>query len=243
MTSAPTPVPRPAPRGHDLRLAALLVLVFLGTVIFLAVQHDFFRSSANNLRTQGSGVAAIQTRHLQAFDAVQLAGANTVVIRVGDRQSITVHADDNLLDRVTTRVETGNLVIGNAPGSFTTRSPMRVDITVPTLTALTLAGSGTISASGIDTSRLRVVLSGSGVIRAGGSTGQLEVTVPGSGDAQLEELVARDVDAVVNGSGRIVVTPTRSLHAEVPGSGAILYTGNPAHVTTSVTGSGIVSHG
>jgi hypothetical protein len=47
----------------------------------------------------------------------------------------------------------------------------------------------------------------------------------------------------VTGSGRIVVTATRSLDASIPGSGTIVYLGHPAHVTTTVTGSGAVVAG
>jgi len=39
------------------------------------------------------------------------------------------------------------------------------------------------------------------------------------------------------------MTATTSLDATVPGSGVILYAGNPPQVTTSVTGSGVVMRG
>ena len=87
------------------------------------------------------------------------------------------------------------------------------------------------------------MLAGSGVLRASGTATRLDVTLSGSGDAQLEQLAARDVHAVVTGSGRILVTTTKSLDAAVPGSGVIVYSGNPAHVTTNVTGSGAVTRG
>ena len=49
--------------------------------------------------------------------------------------------------------------------------------------------------------------------------------------------------AVVTGSGLIQVTATASLDAAVPGDGAIIYSGNPPQVTTSVTGTGAVTRG
>jgi hypothetical protein len=69
-----------------------------------------------------------------------------------------VKADDNLLDRVTTEVHSGDAVIANTPGSFTTKSPMRVEIDVPALDALTLSGSGNIVVTGVDAKRLAVNL-------------------------------------------------------------------------------------
>ena len=44
----------------------------------------------------------------------------------------------------------------------------------------------------------------------------------------------------MSGSGRIVLTATKSLDASVPGSGAIMYSGNPQDVTKSITGSGAI---
>jgi putative autotransporter adhesin-like protein len=190
----------------------------------------------------GSGTAAAQTRHLGAFSGVDLAGSSNVTVHAGGRQSVVVHADDNLLGQVTTQVRARTLVIGTR-GSFTTNSPMRVEISVPSLEAVTLSGSGSgaITAGNIQGPRLSVSLSGSGVVRASGTVTRLDVSLGGSGDAQLDQLVARDVHAVLAGSGRILTHATNTLQASVPGSGTIVYSGNPAHVTRSITGSGAIT--
>jgi hypothetical protein len=164
-----------------------------------------------------------------------------VTIRVGEKQAVVVHADDNLLDRVTTEVRAGNLAIGNTPGNFETKTPMSVEVSVPSLGAVSLTGSGNISITGIKGEDLTVLLSGSGVLNGSGTATQLDVTLSGSGHAQLEQLIANDVQAVVIGSGRILVTATQSLDAAVPGSGVIVYGGNPKQVTTAITGSGTIS--
>jgi hypothetical protein len=202
MTIAPTPLHgRRAPHHHQFALAAILVLLIAVAVVLL-IRYDVFQGSSSSSGVQGSGVAATQTRELASFSAVELAGSNVVTIRVGEKQSVVVRADDNLLDRVTTEVQSGNLVIGNTVGSFTTESPMSVEITIPSLDALTLTGSGVVAATGIETPSLTVTLSGSGALRASGTATQLDVTLGGSGDAQLEQLIASDVRAVVSGSTR-----------------------------------------
>lgn len=45
---------------------------------------------------------------------------------------------------------------------------------------------------------------------------------------------------VLSGSGTIHVTATKSLDASAPGSGTIIYSGNPQDVTKSITGSGAI---
>ena len=102
---------------------------------------------------------------------------------------------------------------------------MTVEIGMPSLRALTLSGSGGISAGSVQAQRLSVALSGSGLVRASGTVTRLDVTLDGSGNAQLEQLAARDVHAVLSGSGRIAVHATNTLHASVPGSDTIAYSG------------------
>jgi hypothetical protein len=211
-------------------------------VIGLVLRGDVTTTSSG-VGVEGSGVPATQVRDVAAFGGVDLAGSNDVTIHVGGKQSVVVTADDNLVDRVTTRVEGGELVIGTTSGSFTTKSPMKVEVTVPALHALTLSGSGTVVADGIDTKSMTVALPGSGLMRLTGTANALDVDHSGSGDAQLGGLVASDVHAVLGGSGRIVVNATKSLDATVSGSGAIFYRGDPSQVTTSVTGSGAVLRG
>jgi hypothetical protein len=242
MTVAPTPLQHRATNRYRLLIVALLVLILAGVVVLLLFQHGVFKSSSTTTAVQGSGVAASQTRPLAPFAGVELAGSNVVTIHVGGKQSVVVHADDNLLSHVTTQVQNGALVIGNTPGTIASKSPMRVDIRMPSLAALRLTGSGVVAAEGIRPPRMTVALGGSGVIRATGKITRLDVTVSGSGDAQLRQLGAADVHAVVSGSGRILVTATRTLDASVPGTGAIVYRGNP-RLTTSVTGNGVVTRG
>jgi putative autotransporter adhesin-like protein len=240
MTVAPTTLHGRAPHRPWLYAAGAVALLAAGIVIGLLIRGEVGDRSSG---VEGSGVAATEVRDVAPFTAVDLAGSNDVTVHVGGKQSVVVSADDNLLDDVTTRVEGGKLVVGTAPGSFTTNVPMRVDVTVPALRALTLSGSGIVTAEGIDAKRLTVALPGSGILRASGSATTLVVDHRGSGDAQLEGVVASDVLAVLGGSGRIVVTATKSLDATVSGSGAIFYRGDPSQVTTSVTGSGVVMRG
>ena len=241
MTVAPASV-RPGRERHRARWVVVAILLFLagGVAVAMLYHYDVFGDSSNST-AEGSGVPTTEARVVPAFESVELAGSNNVVIRVGEKQSVVVSADDNLLDRVTTEVHSGKLVIGNTPGSFTTKSPMSVDVTVPTLDAVTLAGSGNIVVDGIEAERLEVTLPGTGTLTGSGTATRLDVTVGGSGTVQFTRLVANDVRAVVSGSGSIFITATETLAASVSGSGTILYAGNPQDVTKSVTGSGAIT--
>ncbi|HEY7270783.1 MAG TPA: head GIN domain-containing protein [Dehalococcoidia bacterium] len=223
----------------------LLVAVAVLTAALTAAalyQLDAFGGSSSP-GTRGSGKPATQVRDVGAFASVELSGSNNVVIHSGKQQSVIVRADDNLIEFVTTEVQSGRLVIGNEGANYTTRAPMSVEVSVPGLSALTLSGSGNIVVDGIDGDSTTVSLPGSGNITASGVTQRLDVTISGSGSAQLRGLKANDVRAIVSGVGNIQVIATHSLDALVSGTGAINYGGNPTQVAKSVTGTGAITAG
>jgi hypothetical protein len=226
-------------RSRRALIVAFIAAVILAAIgIVLAVRGGEPAGSG----LQGSGVSATQTRTVARFSSLEVAGSNNVTVTVGPTQSVAVHADSNLISHVTTHVVAGKLVIADT-GSFTTKTPMSVEVSVPSLTMLNLRGSGQLSVTGIKAPRLTVTVSGSGLLHAAGTATRLDVTVSGDGLAQLSQLSASQVHAVLTGSGLIQVTATTSLDAAVPGTGAIVYSGNPAQVTSSVTGVGTVTRG
>jgi hypothetical protein len=243
MSTAPASVHRrPAPGRSSRTLAALGALLFVAVVIAVLVDRVIFDNSSRSAGA-GSGVEATQARSVPPFSALDLTGANNVTVNVGARQSVIVHGDNNLLGRVTTRVQAGSLLIGNTPGNFSAKAPMFVAVTVPSLDAITLTGSGDITVRGLNNQSLTVALVGAGNIRANGTTTRLDVTIGGAGNTMLGQLTARDANATVAGNGTISLTATHSLTASIPGTGAILYGGNPPHVTATATGSGTVTPG
>jgi Putative auto-transporter adhesin, head GIN domain len=216
-----------------------LVAIALLVAGALLAGRDVFQTTHSSRPDEGSGVPATATRHVKPFSAVELAGSNDVAVHVGAEQSVAVSGDDNLLEFVTTEVRGAQLVIANST-SFSTAEPMRVDVTVPTLDAITLSGSGRLTVDGIDTGLLTVTLGGSGVVYAQGRADRVEATLTGSGDLELQHVQARDAYAVVSGSGPIWIYATRSVDARVPGTGAVIYSGDPPRVTRNVSGTGAV---
>jgi hypothetical protein len=234
MSAGLTPAHRRAMR-RPTWLAWLLAGAAAGAAVAVLMTVDH---PSDTLR--GSGVPAEQTRAVPRFRGVELAGSNVVTVRVGGPRSVIVRADDNLLSHVTTTVRSARLVIATR-GRFSTKAPMSVAVTTPSLDAVALSGSGTLSVQSVRAKTLTMTLAGSGVLRAGGTADRLVATLGGSGVEELGGVVTRDAHAVVTGSGRIDVTVTRALDASIVGTGEIAYGGNPRHVTTSVTGNGAIT--
>jgi putative autotransporter adhesin-like protein len=240
VTSPPQRSDRPAQHIQPSLIVAVIAVLVLGAIGVALALRGGYSSSGSGI--QGSGVAASQTRAVPGFTSLDLAGGNEVNVVVGAPRSVVVNADTNLISHVTTRVVAGTLIIGDT-GSFTSHTPMSVEVGVPSLTALNLSGDGKISVTGISLPQLTVTVSGSGLLSASGTVTRLDVTLKGDGMAELSQLSARDVHAVLTGSGLIKVDAASSLNASVPGTGLIMYTGNPAQVATSVTGTGSITPG
>ena len=219
---------------HPIVPAALLVGFALG----VAVMRLDVGTSSDVVR--GSGVSAEQARSVAPFTAVELAGDCVLTVHVGGAQAVTVEADDNLIGRVTTDVGDGRLVIATN-GSFETRAPMGVEVAVPELRAARLTGSGAMSVDGVDTRRFEVNLPGDGLVTVDGSAQRLETNLSGTGEARLQNLIARDVVASLSGTGRIQVHATHSVDASVSGTGTIEYAGSPRDVRRDVTGTGTIA--
>jgi hypothetical protein len=236
MTVAPTSV---HPKHGSIWIVGIAAFLLGGLAVAGLYHSDVVGSSSSS--TEGSGVAATQTRDVSAFHGVELAGGNNVVIHAGGKQSVVVKADDNLLKRVTTKVESGTLVVGNTPGRLAAKSPMSVEVTLPALSAVKLTGGGNIVVDGIKAENMAVTLSGGGNVTGSGIATSLDVTLTGSGNVWFTRLTADHVRAGLSGSGNIFVTATKSLDASVPGSGTITFAGNPEQVTKSVTGQGAIT--
>ena len=102
-----------------------------------------------------------------------------------------------------------------------------------------IAGSGNIHFTDLESDRLGLRVAGSGDITAIGRTDKLDVSVAGSGDVKLRGLVAQDVKVSIAGSGDAQVQAIKTLKVSVSGSGDVGYIGSP-EISMSVAGSGKV---
>ena len=186
---------------------------------------------------QGSGRVVRQNRPVGHFDRILIEGAEVVEVRLGTQYSLSIAADDNVLPLLTSEVEGGTVKLGSR-GSYRTRGPVRVWVTMPNLESLAASGSGSVAIDGVNNKQLALSLNGSGDIRAAGRTDQLNLSLNGSGSARLAGLAARNADVGIYGSGDASVRTAGDLDARVVGSGTLRYVGQPAHVRRQRIGSG-----
>jgi hypothetical protein len=186
---------------------------------------------------------ATQTRTVPAFHGVDLAGVLTVEVTLGKPASVTVSGDADLVDKVTTTVKDGVLVI-HTPEHRRDHNRrnrrLHAAVTAPDLSSLAITGTGTLKATGIANDRLAIDVPGTGTLKLSGSTGALNVRLGGTGEVTGKDLAARDLVVDIDGTGSARLNATRSVEARITGTGSLDVHGHPSQVKKTVTGAGAV---
>ncbi|MGV3657469.1 MAG: head GIN domain-containing protein [Chitinophagaceae bacterium] len=173
----------------------------------------------------GEGPVRTETRNISNFKGVDLRMNAKVYFTQAPAYSVEVKAQDNILGYLITNVEGGNLVIR-----------LRNDVRLGRHEDII------VNVSGPDLESLRI--SGSGDIRTPNlidADNGLEMDISGSGNIEMVDLVAPELDANISGSGDISietgVVPAEKL--KISGSGNINLANVLARqVQTTTSGSG-----
>lgn len=209
----------------------------------------------------GSGKVVSENREVSGFTSVLVTGSGQAEITIGDRDSLVIEAEDNILPLIESSVQNGKLTIGMKPNtSIRTMRGIRYTITVKSLagvetsgsTDITVtntaradtfnaatSGSGAVRLADVQAATLNVHTSGSGNIDAAGKVGTASITTSGSGNFNGANLQCASATATTSGSGNVTLWVTGSLTARTSGSGNVKYYGQPT-VSDSESGSGRV---
>ena len=86
--------------------------------------------------------------------------------------------------------------------------------------------------------RLKLALSGTGEIEAGGRVDRLDASIAGAGNIRMADATVRRANIHIAGSGDVTVSPRDEANVSVAGSGKVRMTAMPARLNQSITGSG-----
>jgi len=233
-------------------IASILLLSIIST----SIHAQFF-----NKKIKGNGELTTITRNVSDYDEISVAGSFDVKLFKGEEGTITIKADENLLEYIVTEVKNSDLKIKTKKG-YTITSRKTIEITVPfeSIDGVSLAGSGDVFTNDvIKSNNLKLSLAGSGNMDLNVSTGEVVSNIAGSGNIQLAgdtdnfscsiagsgnlngfNLKATIANAKIAGSGNIKINAVNEIHAKIAGSGNIVYSENPEIVKSKSAGSGSV---
>ena len=236
--------------------------LIIGLLIFALVATTACNFSVNldQNRVRGSGKIVSEERQVSGFDKVELKGAGELYIEQGTTEALTVEADDNLMEYITTEVNGSTLELGLKPHfSLMFSSKIVYHLKVKDLRSVSIEGSGKVVTSSLVTDDLKISTAGSGKFElddlqaasltasTGGSgefilTGKVDdvkVTIGGSGKFNCPDLETVNTDVNISGSGEVTTWTTGRLDVRISGSGSVRYYGSP-EVNQSIAGSGSV---
>ena len=218
-----------------------------------------FLMTACGVRTiQGSGNVITERRDVSGFDSVSIIGIGQVIITQGDEESLTIEADDNLMEYITSEVRGSTLELGftdNVSIDPTAQIVFRVN--AKNLKALKTTGTSSMEMKKLNTDRLEISKSGTGgitideltatdlVVSAEG-TGKIklvgtvvtqEIEMVGSGDYEAPDLESQTATVSVNGTGNAIIWVLDSLDVVMSGASGVSYYGSP-NLTENITGVG-----
>lgn len=169
-----------------------------------------------------------------------LAGPDEVIVSDGDALDIKVEGDSKAAELVRFTLKDGTLGVMREKGKWDNVGKATVRVTMPSPEAITIAGSGkvtaasmsgdadiTIAGSGeldvadVKAGKADVTIAGSGAMSAGGSADTLDLSVAGSGKADMIGLTVRSADVTIAGSGDASFASDGTVEANIMGSGTV----------------------
>ena len=195
--------------------------------------------------SRGAGESTTARHDLSGFDGIEVEGSWTVTVTQGDEWRVEITHPEGDTSEVEVSVRGERLGLSRArAGSFFGGSDARVtaDIVMPALASIASAGENRLTLSGFDGERL--VIEGAGVTDLEGENcryDELELSMAGAGNAQLDGIVVTDAEVEVAGATRVSLTMDGGeLTGALAGAGRIEYFGTVSREAVEIAGFGRV---
>lgn len=215
--------------------------------------------SFDNDHVEGNGREVSDMRTMPPFRRVVLEGEGHVFVSRGDRHSVTIVTDDNLIDLVTTQVAGATLLIATPDGvDLEPTDEIEIRVIAPSIIGvelkgvgrfdvdsidaltfdLDLSGVGSVDVTGLDAGTVTVDMTGVGSVALAGQADRQVVSKSGVGSYDAGGLRTIDTVLDTDGPGSATLWATDTLDITARGIGSIEYYGDPQ--VTQVT-SGFVT--
>ena len=189
------------------------------TLATLALLLNGCEGGILTIQDEGSSVLVTETRDVGAFTSVEVSGALNLELTVDPTASpaVAVTFDDNLIDRVVTRVSGDTLVL-ELDGTFNLigSGDRLITVTMNALQSLESSGATDVEMSGT------------------ASSYRLEVS--GASDVDAVDLTATDVDVDISGASGVKLSASGVVGGSVSGASNLRVHGDPTSVLVDSSG-------
>lgn len=209
---------------------------------------------------RGNGNVQKQDREIGSFSAIAVSSGLDVYIVQGDKESLRVEADENLMEYIITEVK-GDKLICKVDGSIRRSSRLAVYITLVDVNEIHVSsGADLETQSLLHLEKCDISVSSGADAKIEIIAGELSCSVSSGADAVLKgkadffsgsassgsdlrakELIARKCRAKASSGGDVSVYASESIEANASSGGDVSYYGNPEKVNASDSSGGDVN--
>jgi putative autotransporter adhesin-like protein len=189
----------------------------------------------------GSGPVTNETRQVDAFDKVVFNGGIQFELKIGTPQSVVVAAQQNLLAITTTTVASGKLTI-ETNRIYTTTVPIHVTVTVPTLSAITINGGVSGTATGINATGLSIEANGGASLTISGTATTLQLTCNAGSHVDGTDFIAGNATVDMNAGASATVGVTGTVTGSANAGASLHLLSNPTSVNVTTNAGASVTH-
>jgi hypothetical protein len=207
-------------RAYDRRVCRASILLTVAAVaLVLAGCDDIGLTSGET----GSRNVVTEIREVSTFSGIDVGSAIKVEVSVDPTasQSVSVTYDDNIIDKLVTRVSNDTLILEFDGSVNLTGSADRV-------IAITVAELETLEASGASN------------VEATGSASALRLDASGASRVDLRDLEAVDMEIDISGASKVDLFVTGTVSGDVSGASNVNIYGNPVSALIDSSGASTV---
>ena len=177
----------------------------------------------NSMGLKGSGSLRKEVRDVSQFNQIHLSGIGSVEIIQGEKESLEIETDDNVMDLIRAEVRNGTLYLDHDRTLAQTINPTKLIFSVylKNIIGVTNFGSGSINAEKIVSEELEITIKGSGnVVFDSLKTKNFDIEINGSGDGDIADFDGEELDISIKGSGNAELAgKVKSQEITINGSG------------------------
>ena len=195
---------------------------------------------------RGSGNLVSKSISVTPFTQIDCRLGEVEIVQ-GDRETLTITADDNILPRIIAEVRDRTLYLYPEKNISLMSSPIHIRVQVRELDGLIVSGSVKASAENLRADRfylegsgstqveiasllankLQVQMEGSSQLDLSGEVTHQQVQFSGSSEYDGSDLESQTTQLDLSGSSNVKIWAARSLEAQLDGSAQVKYYGNP----------------
>ena len=206
---------------------------------------------------KGSGHVVTEEREAGYFNVVKVSSGIDVYLSQGDKEAITVEADDNLLKYIKTEIN-GNTLKVYSDANIRRAKAKKVYVTIKDIEKIYVSSAGDVvgentiktselylSASSAGDIKLNVItdeltcdIGSSGDMSLEGTAGELKADLSSAGDLNAYDLKTRIATVSTSSAGNAKIFVTENLKANASSAGDIYYMGDPKQVDAHSSSAG-----